>query len=196
MDSGNLTKERLLDEATTLFHQKGFGATSVSDLLAAAGIKKGTLYYHFSGGKDDLALAVLQRAKTRFLAELDDVLAAPSPTEGLHRFFEYALDKHRRKGFVGGCLFGNTALEMSDVNSRYADAVADVFRKWTAKIEAVVQAGQKSGEFRADIPADRLAQMIVSTVEGGIMMSRLQKQEGPLKACLESITTVLKTTIS
>ncbi|MGM0488939.1 MAG: TetR/AcrR family transcriptional regulator [Planctomycetota bacterium] len=45
MNSGELTKERLLDEATKLFHQRGFGATSLNDLMAAAGVKKGTLYY-------------------------------------------------------------------------------------------------------------------------------------------------------
>ncbi|MGM0487375.1 MAG: TetR family transcriptional regulator C-terminal domain-containing protein [Planctomycetota bacterium] len=123
-------------------------------------------------------------------------LAAASPTESLRRFFEYALDKHRRKRFVGGCLFGNTALEMSDADSRYADCVTEVFRQWTEKIEAVIQAGQKTGEFRADIPADQLAQMIVSTVEGGIMMSRLRKQEEPLNACVESMKTLVGATIA
>jgi TetR/AcrR family transcriptional repressor of nem operon len=66
-----------------------------------------------------------------------------------------------------------------------------VFQKWTGRLAAVILAGQQAGQFRADIPADKLAQMIVSTVEGGIMLSRLQKEEGPLKACLDSLKTFL-----
>jgi len=190
MNPAQLTKQRILDEATKLVHEKGFRATSLNDLLTAAGIKKGTLYYHFPG-KDDLGLAVLQRAQARFLATLDEVLTAPTPAEGLQQFLEFVLKKHCSKRFVGGCLFGNTALEMSDADSRYADCVGQLFRQWTGRLAAVIRAGQKAGQFRADIPAESLAQVIVSTVEGGIMMSRLQKEEGPLKACLDGLKTFL-----
>ncbi len=193
MHEGELTKERLLEEATKLVHDKGFRATSLNDLLTAAGIKKGTLYYHFPG-KDDLGLAVLERAKAKFLTTLDEVLTAPTPAESLQRFLEFVFQRHRGRGFVGGCLFGNTALEMSDANSRYADSVSQLFRQWTGRIAAVIHAGQNAGQFRRDIPAESLAQVVVSTVEGGIMISRLQKEEGPLKACLDSLKTFLRAT--
>jgi TetR/AcrR family transcriptional repressor of nem operon len=193
MHHGNLTRERLLEAAAKLVHDKGFGATSLNDLLTAAGIKKGTLYHHFPG-KDDLGLAVLQRAKAQFLATLDEVLTATTPAGSLQRFLEFVLQRHRIRRFVGGCLFGNTALEMSDADSRFADSVSHLFREWIGRLEAVILAGQQAGQFRADIPADRLAQMIVSTVEGGIMLSRLQKEEGPLKACLDGLKTFLWTT--
>jgi len=190
MREGGATRERLLDEATKLANERGFRATSLNDLLTAAGVKKGSLYYHFPG-KDDLGLAVLERAKARFLATLDEVLTAPAPAEGLGQFLAFVLEKHRSKRFVGGCLFGNTALEMSDANGRYADCVGELFRQWTGRVAEVIRAGQEAGQFRADVPAENLAQMVVSTVEGGIMMSRLQKDEGPLKACLDGLKTFL-----
>ena len=191
MREGKITRERLLDEATKLVQQKGFGATSVNDLLLAAGIEKGTLYYHFPG-KDDLGLELLERAKTGFLASMDEVLRTPTPLEGLLCFFDWVLERHRKKGFTGGCLFGNTALEMSDTNSPYAESVKSLFREWTARIEIVVVAGQQAGEIRSDISATDLAQVIVSTIEGGIMMSRLRKEEGPLKTCLDSLQTFVR----
>ena len=193
MKPAQLTKQRILDEATKLAHERGFRATSLTDLLTAAGIKKGALYYHFPG-KDDLGLAVLEQAQARFLATLDEVLTAPTPAESLQRFLEFVLERHRSLRFVGGCLFGNTALEMSDANSRFADSVRRVFREWTSRLAAVILAGQKAGQFRADLPAEGLAQVIVSTVEGGIMLSRLQKEEGPLKACLDGLKTFLRAT--
>lgn len=191
MRDGHLTRERLLDEATKLVLQKGFGATSVNQLLAAAGVKKGTLYYHFPG-KDDLGLALLERAKVGFLASVDETLAGSTPLDGLLRFFESVLERHRAKGFSGGCLFGNTVLEMSDTNSPFAESMKSLFREWIAKIEAVLRAGQAQGEIRGDMPAGDLAQVIVSTIEGGIMASRLRKEEGPLKTCLQSLATFVK----
>lgn len=192
MHHGTQTRERLLEEATELAQRKGFGATSVNDLLVATGIKKGTLYYHFPG-KDDLGLAVLERAKAAFLVWIEAALVAPSPQEGLQRFFDAVLERHRMKGFMGGCLFGNTALEMSDTNRRFAQSVGIVFWEWTGRIEAVILAGQRAGEFRSDIPARDLAEVIVLTIEGGIMMSRLRKDEHPLKTCLDSLKVFLGT---
>lgn len=186
MDPTPLTKQRILDEATRLVHLKGFHATTLNDLLAAAGTTKGTLYYHFPG-KDDLGLAVLERAKASFLAALDEVLAAATPAQGFQRFLKFVLKKHRSHRFVGGCLFGNTALEMSDTDQRYADAVREVFQQWSGRLAGLIRAGQAAGQFRADMPAETLAQVIVATVEGGILLSRLYKKQGPLKACLDSL---------
>ena len=195
MQSGSLTRERILDEAVKLVLLKGIGATSMNDFLAAAGIKKGTLYYHFLG-KDELVMAVLQRAKTRFVASLEEALDAPTPADSIRRFFDMALEVHRNQGFKGGCLFGNTCLEMSDVHQGYVDSVNDLFNTWTGRIEAVIRAGQQAGQFRTDLTAGSLAQVIVSSIEGGIMMSRLKKEEGPLKTCLESLWIFLRSEAS
>ncbi len=191
MRDGHLTKERLLDEATKLMQQQGVGATSIHDLLAASGIKKGALYHHFPG-KDDLGLAVLERARAMFMDFIDTALAAPTPLDGLERFLDAVLEWHRSHGFIGGCLFGNTALEMSDGEPRYRDFVRQVFQQWSDKIGATVLAGQRAGQIRDDMSAGDLAQMVVSTIEGGIMLSRLHKQEQPLKACMDSLRVFLR----
>jgi TetR/AcrR family transcriptional repressor of nem operon len=191
MRDGTQTKETILREATRLVEQRGFTATSLNDLFLAAGIKKGAFYHHFPA-KDDLGLAILERTRTAFLDWLDGLLAAPTPLEGLHSFFAAALGLHRKRGFVGGCLFGNTALEMSDVSRQYADVVERVFQEWCGRIEEVVRAAQESGQIRNDISAGDLAQTVVATIEGGIMLSRLKKEEGPLKTCLESLKLFLR----
>lgn len=191
MHTGELTKERLMDEATKLVQQRGFGAVSVNDLLLAAGVKKGTLYYHFPG-KDDLGLALLERAKTSFLAWLDEAFSSATPLDGLHKFFSLVLERHRRRGFVGGCLFGNTVLEMSDTSPRYTESMRNLFQIWCEKIAAVILAGQQAGQIRTDLPACDLAQVLVANIEGGIMLSRLKKDEMPLKTCLDSLSVFIR----
>lgn len=185
------TKEQVLLEATRLFHARGFGGTSLNDLLAAAGIKKGSLYFHFPS-KRDLALSVLERARSQFMEFLDESLRGPTPEDRLHRFLDSALAIHERMGFVGGCLWGNTALEMSDSDEEFVGFVARVFDEWTQRIEAVIADGQAAGQFRADMPARQLASHAVAAIEGGIMQSRLRKDKTPMVGCIEAIKMLLR----
>jgi TetR/AcrR family transcriptional regulator, transcriptional repressor for nem operon len=191
LTKGEKTKEKIIQAAAELFLRKGFIATSISDLLEATGVTKGSLYFHFSG-KDDIALAVLENAEEEFMAFLDAALAGPSPAAKLDNFFRQALDAHCRRGFIGGCLFGNTALEASDSNDLYAQRASTLFTKWIANIRTVVADAQAAGQVRTDLPADILAQFVVSSIEGGIMLARLRKEEEPLRRCLDSLRTLME----
>ena len=183
---GALTKERILAEATRLVHQKGFEATSINDLVMATGLKKGCLYFHFSG-KDELSLAVLEKARTDFAAFLDSILAGKTPGERLDHFFKGVLAFQKAMGFAGGCIFGNTALEMGDKDERLSTFVREVFVEWAERLRKVVKAAQVSGQVRSDLSAEILAKHIVMSVEGGIMLARLGKSEKPLKDCLSTL---------
>ncbi len=188
---GERTKQKITRAAADLFRRQGFTATSISDLLSATGVKKGSLYFHFPG-KDDLALEVLRQAEIEFMDFLDAALVGPTPAARIDNFFRRALEIHRGNGFVGGCLFGNTALEASDCNARYASRVTEVFARWMEKIRAVLADAQVAGQIRCDLSADVLAQFVVSSIEGGIMLARLQKQEEPLSRGLDSLRILLE----
>lgn len=188
---GEYTKEKILEVARELFNTKGFNATTISDLVESTGMKKGCLYFHFNG-KDDMAREVLKEATEEFIRFLDQALEGNNPGAALDYFFNSALNKHLATGFVGGCIFGNTALEMSDSNPEFASAIERVFDEWIQKISSTVEGAQEIGQIRTDIESKALAQYIVATVEGGIMMSRLKKDERPMRECLETLRTTLE----
>lgn len=190
MSDTQKTRYRLLNEMALLVHRKGFNATTINDVIEAVGIKKGTLYYYFSG-KEELGLAVLERDRDHFLTFLDTNLSGPTPIEALEQFFTAAFKKHRDTGFVGGCLWGNTALEMSDTNSTYKILVEKVFSEWISRIEWVIRSGQEAGQIGTERTAGELARLVVASIEGGIMMSRMTKQDAPFKSCLESLRVLL-----
>jgi len=191
---GEQTRSRILDEAKLVFHRKGFSATSVNDLLDATGTTKGNLYFHFSG-KEEIGLEVLRREQEKFLHFLDDALQGPTPGAGLDNFFCQALEKNRCRGFVGGCLFGNTALETGDTAGPFADIVKEVFAAWIDKVAHAIEQAQACDQVRTDLPPLELAEMIVMTLEGGIMQARLQKSELPLKRSLETLRQVVGLTL-
>ncbi len=188
---GEKTREKILAEARQIFKRKGFRATTINDLLEAAEITKGNLYFHFAD-KEAVALEVLRREQQLFYCFLEQAFSGKSAAAGLDHFFHQALEKHRQQGFVGGCLFGNTALETSDTSPLFAGLVRDVFAEWIGVFEERIAAAQVTEEIRTDILASDLAEMAVATIEGGIMQSRLEKSAVPLQRSLETLRRVLE----
>jgi TetR/AcrR family transcriptional repressor of nem operon len=187
---GEIARERILEVARELFNTKGFNATTISDLVAATGMQKGSLYFHFSG-KDAIAREVLSEATAEFMDFLSKALGGANPGACIDNFFQCALEKHLGNGFVGGCIFGNTALEMSDSDPEFAGAIDRVFDEWISRVALAVTGAQKNGQIRTDIDSEALARHIIATIEGGIMMSRLKKDERPMKECLDSLRITL-----
>lgn len=190
LSKGIATKERILDKAVRLVNERGIEATSINDLISATGMTKGSLYFHFPS-KEALSLAVMERAEAEFLEFLDASLTGRSPAEKLESFFRRIVEKHKSTGFVGGCIFGNSALETSDTDRRMAAVVGKVFETWSSKIQDIVRDAQDRGQVRGDVSAGALARHMVMAIEGGIMLARLEKSEKPLKDCLRSLRTLI-----
>jgi TetR/AcrR family transcriptional repressor of nem operon len=188
---GDITREKILASARELFNIKGFSATTINDLVQATGMQKGSLYFHFTG-KDEIARAVLNEATSEFMDFLSAALAGDNPGASLEQFFRCALEKHLATGFVGGCLFGNSALEMSDSDPEFAGAIARVFDQWSDKVAVAVAGAQQNGQIRTDIGSEALANHIIASIEGGIMLSRLKKDERPMRQCLETLRITLE----
>lgn len=192
---GERTRDHILGEASRLIRRKGIGATSVGEILAASGVHKGSLYFHFQD-KEEICREVIQQSACRFLDFIDRSLSGPTPRIALESFFDAALNYHRSLGFVGGCLFGNTALEAGDSSPEMAARVDEVFIAWTERIFRVISEGQEAGDFRYDIAARDLALQVVATLEGGIMLSRLRKEAAPLETCIETLKVFLRPAVA
>ncbi|MCR4310893.1 MAG: TetR/AcrR family transcriptional regulator [Deltaproteobacteria bacterium] len=192
---GERTRDHILDEASRLIQRKGIAATSIGEILSAAGVHKGSLYFHFRD-KGEIGREVIRKAADRFMAFVDGSLTGATSRIALENFFDAVLNYHRSAGFVGGCLFGNTALESCDSAPEMAALVDGVFVAWTDRISRVIAGGQQAGDFRDDIAAHDLARQVVATLEGGIMLSRLRKKAAPLESCIETLKVFLRPAIA
>ena len=187
---GEVTRKRVIETAKWLVNQKGFTSTSISDIIQATGVKKGNLYFHFSS-KEELGVALLGDAASEFFQFLSNSLQGEKPLERLSSFFDAVLKKHRKTNFIGGCIFGNTALELSDKNPRISSLIKAVFRQWIDIITNLLIEARQCGELRTKISPPLLAKQIVASIEGGIMMARLSKNEEDLRDCLDSLRALL-----
>ena len=172
MTSG--TRDRLIETALQLFWAKGYGSTSVADVLQASGVNSGSLY-HFFPGKQDLLLAVLER----YRAGIGEMLLAPAwqgVDDPLERVF--ALLARYRQGIVMtectyGCPIGSLALEIHEPDPPVRAALAANFDAWTAAIEeCLVAAGAR---LPAALERRELAEFVLTTMEGGVMQARTHR---------------------
>ena len=190
MTKGQQTKAVILSAAKSLINTQGFKATSINDIMAASGVKKGTLYFHFSG-KEDLGKAILEQSRQESADFLEASLQGNTVAEKLNGYLDAVLRKHKQANFVGGCLIGNTALEMADCNPAFLETVQLTFHHWRNTLAELIAEGEETGQLTITLPPKQLALHMVAVIEGGIMMSRAGKKEDELRTCLDSLRHIL-----
>lgn len=188
---GTKTREHILKSSRKLLVTQGFHNTAISEIISATGVKKGNLYYHFAS-KEDLGLAVLEDAKEEFFLFLNKSLSGADPVIKIINACQAIFNEQKKNNFVGGCLFGNTALEMTDSNPQFASIIQEVFDRWTEIFETLMLKAQESGNLNSKIPPKLLAKTVVAMVEGAIMMSRVSKRKQDLRDFLTAIKTILE----
>lgn len=188
---GEKTRARVLKEARKLIIANGFKNTSINEIIDATGVKKGALYFHFAN-KDELGFSILLNAKDEFFQFLTQSFHGKNAYERIDNFFTALLEQQKDINFVGGCLFGNTALEMSDTNERFAGVIHDVFSEWVALLAKHLQEAKEAGRISKGIDPELFAKTIVASLEGGIMMARVSKDVSDLEDCMNVLRTMMK----
>ncbi|HLA14908.1 MAG TPA: TetR/AcrR family transcriptional regulator [Gemmatimonadaceae bacterium] len=168
------TRDRIIYAAMDLFARKGYGSTSVADILDEAGVNAGSLY-HFFPGKQDVLLAVL----SAYRQGLDEMLLQPAwegVTDPIDRVF--ALLEHYRQYLVRtecayGCPIGSIALELHEPDPPVRALLASNFHAWISAIEkCFTEAG---GRLPSNVDRRGLAIFALTTMEGGVMLSRTER---------------------
>lgn len=187
---GCRTRVHVLKAAMELFNTRGYHATSMADIIKACGVQKGNLYFHFKS-KEDLALALIEDARREYLCYLRAHARGEGALGKIGGVLDAVFDFHHRKNFVGGCIFGNMALEMGDTNPQFTSLIKDIFREWTDLVKRLLEEAKTRGELPQEADAGRLARHIVACLEGGIMLSRLTKDGSDMRGCIESVKAML-----
>ncbi len=180
------TKSLLLDHGVRLMRERGYHHTGIHDVLAAAGVPKGSFYHHFKN-KEDFGLQVVDRYADDSYAEIDRVLGDKRhpPLVRLQRLFEEFRADYERRFCRDGCLLGNLGQEMADVNDTFSDRISLHFDKWTARIALCLDEAVVSGDLRADVDTTMLAGTLLDAYEGALLRMKVVKNIGPLQAFLD-----------
>lgn len=179
MSKGDDTRRRIVAAAAPIFNQKGYEGSSLSALMEATGLKKGGIYRHFSS-KEELAAEAFDYTwdaawKARMLALDDQATDVGKLKQLIANFIE------RRSGVAGGCPVLNTAVDSDDGNPMLRARVEKALRSWKSWLRKIVKQAAERGELRAGLDPEAMATLIVATLEGAHMMSRIERNDGALR---------------
>lgn len=175
-------RDRLLEAGLDTLHRRGFNGCGVQEIADNAGVPKGSFYNHFES-KEALGAAVLERYWEERAGSALRLLEEPDigPYERLSRYFASLAAKMAKRGYTGGCLIGNLAVELSDQSELVRVGVEAAFAEWVEALELCIQEGQRGGEIRADCDAAILASFLVNAWEGAVLRAKVVKNSAPFE---------------
>jgi TetR/AcrR family transcriptional repressor of nem operon len=179
MRKGDRTRERIIRQAAPLFNQRGYEGSSMNEIMAATSLEKGGIYRHFSS-KQQLAAEAFDYAWAEALrARRHDLATVENSVDKLKQFIANFVE--RRGSVRGGCPLLNTAMDSDDGNVVLRTRARKALEGWQNFLGSIVSVGIRKGEIRADVAKARLANLIIATLEGAIMIGRLEQSAQPLR---------------
>jgi TetR/AcrR family transcriptional regulator, transcriptional repressor for nem operon len=171
---GNATRRRIVEQSAAVFNRHGYSGTSMSALMAVTGLEKGGLYRHFES-KEDLAAAAFDYAwETVTEPRRRGVKDCATSIEKLLLLVRNFVEPPSQ-ALPGGCPLLNTAIENDDGNPVLREKARRALDEWRSGIAEIVSQGQRARELRKNVDPVAVATIVISSLEGAIMFSRLEK---------------------
>ena len=179
MTKGEKTRRKIVEAAAPIFNKFGFEGSSLNDLMDATGLKKGGIYRHFSSKEELAAEAFDYTWEAAWNARLLHVDEKANGVEKLKQLIANFVE--HRSPVAGGCPILNTATDADDGNTVLRTRVAKALRSWLSRLQTIVEQAKERGETRRGIDSKTVATIIVASLEGALMMSRLQRNDEALR---------------
>lgn len=177
----------ILHQAGNLFNSHGYKATSIGHITAASGFTKGAIYRHFKSKEklEEEALGYLSGIMFENLTKrIKTQTNAGDKLRTIVHFFESYISKPLIKG---GCPLLNAAVEADDSNPalrRKANSILEVLRN---SIVHILKKGVEYGQIRKNTDKNYFATVMIASLEGGIMMSKLARTDNDIRMVIRHL---------
>ncbi|MGV9616323.1 TetR/AcrR family transcriptional regulator [Nocardia xishanensis] len=181
------SRQRFLDAAADLFHTKGYHATGLNELVSAGGAPKGSLYFHFPGGKEQLAAEALTQSSAR-LRDILRALLADGDTDAVFAALEQNL---LASDFQRGCPLATVALDAAAESEPIRQACVSGFDSWRAAIEEFLRDKGLDAAYAAG-----LSVVTLTSLEGALLLAKTQRDVTPLRTVAAHLRTTIERELS
>lgn len=172
---GERTRQKLIDATGMLLRKQGYHATGLSEIVEESGAPRGSLYFHFPDGKDQLAVAALEQSGEEWRVRIEAAVAGSAGLgQAIDAIVTLLADDLEASGWAHGCPVAAVALESTSKPVRAA--VRAHFTTWqTGVTTRLVE------HFGLPAPvAAQLATVALAAIEGGLLLARVQRTREPL----------------
>ena len=185
MSKGQLTRERIIAQAAPLFNQRGYEGCSIQAIMEATGLEKGGIYRHFES-KEELAAEAFDYAWTLVMAKrrhnLDTI---PNHADRLQ---QHIANFAASSGLPGGCPLLNTAVDSANGNPVLRQRVRKALQEWQSQLHGILRDGIEAGTIRAGIDLQFAANRIIGSLEGAMLISRIERNDHSLHQSLQQLS--------
>ena len=165
------TRARILRTAAELFQRQGYGATGLNQVLTASGAPKGSLYFHFPQGKEQLAAEAMALAGAETGGRMAAaVSAATGPAEAIAALGALLAQGLEDSDYRDGCPIATVALEEAGDAGPIHDACQETYRLWLSGLT-----GQLRGWGSSETEAQELADLAMSALQGALLLARVRR---------------------
>ena len=169
------TRQRMLLATSKLLQRQGFHGTGLTQILDEAGAPKGSMYFHFPGGKEQLAAEAVA-ASGRYIDRVLVSHAGPSAQQSLEAYLAALADFLRRSEFKDGCPIATVTLEMAATSQVIGEACEATFDHLIARITEWIEADGADAA-----TARQRAMLVYCAIEGAIMLAKAHRSVEPIE---------------
>lgn len=182
------SRGQIIAATCELLELQGYHATGLNQIIQESGSPKGSLYYYFPGGKEELTAEALTHVGALVLERIQAQLgAADSAAEAVERFIGNIALGVEASGYRTGGPITTVALETAATSERLRATCEQIYESWRAAIEARLRADGLEAE-----AAHSLSTLILAAIEGGILLARTQQSPAPLQAIAHEIGDLIR----
>ncbi|MGG0848358.1 TetR/AcrR family transcriptional regulator [Peribacillus simplex] len=185
-------EEKALDDAMLLFWEKGYKATSLSDLTAKMGIQRPSLYSAF-GDKEELFEAALRKYTKLHASHIRTKLQNNlSVKEAFHTFFEDLVEEEYKESPIKGCFCINTMVELAPHDEKFEILTREHQMYLSIIFQETIVRGIRSGELESSLNAKVLAQTLVVSLIGLTVLMKSRPERSFVDNSVAMILSLLK----
>jgi TetR/AcrR family transcriptional regulator, lmrAB and yxaGH operons repressor len=171
--STSQVKDRLLEAAIFLMRQSGLSGAGINQLVARSGAPKGSVYYHFPGGKQQITSEALTLYGERVAVTFDRVLASKRKAgDKICALFRFVADRFEEGAFEQSCAAGAVTLDLDAEVVALRPTIAAVFESWQRVVANHLP-------IRSRTRRESLAGLVLSTIEGAYIRGRAERSKKP-----------------
>lgn len=181
------SRSRMIHAAAELFRQRGYHATTFSDVVRESGAPRGSTYFHFPGGKQELAREAIARAGDEVEEMVDEAARhADDPASLVRAMAQILTSRLERSGYQSGCAIATMVLELAPRDEAFSADFDSVFARWRA---ALVTRFEPLGITPGRAAA--LADLTISAFEGAAVLSRAARSTEPFNTTVEALISAI-----
>lgn len=181
MKKSDLTKNRIIIESSNLFNTQGYKSTSLSEITEASGYTKGAIYRHFEN-KEALEVESLEYMSKLVLKSLNDRIKNEANVfDKLNVLFDFFCSYVNDPIVKGGCPLLNAAIEVDETESILKYKAKSFLLLVKKSINKILINGVEHNQLKSDIDVELTSTLVIASLEGAIMMSKLSNTNTDLK---------------